>query len=96
VGLPGTNIDEASCDINTAVGIINDIRLKKRSRKEMPMTQKHVGTVEEAAEVLQISRNSAYEAVKEGQIPSIRVGRRILVLWRPFMRKIGAEVEKTA
>ena len=60
------------------------------------MTQKHVGTVEEAAEVLQISRNSAYEAVKEGQIPSIRVGRRILVLWGPFMRKIGAEEEKTA
>ncbi len=55
------------------------------------MTKKHVGTVEEAAEVLQISRNSAYEAVKEGQIPSIRVGRRILVLWGPFMRKIGAE-----
>ena len=55
------------------------------------MTKKHVGTVEEAAEVLQISRNSAYEAVKEGQIPSMRVGRRILVLWGPFMRKIGSE-----
>jgi excisionase family DNA binding protein len=59
------------------------------------MTQKHVGTVEEAAEVLQISRNSAYEAVKEGQIPSIRVGRRILVLWGPFMRKVGAEEGRT-
>lgn len=55
------------------------------------MTKKHVGTVEEAAEVLQISRNSAYEAVKKGQIPSIRVGRRILVLWGPFMRKIGCD-----
>ena len=55
------------------------------------MTEKDVGTVEEAAEVLDISRNSAYEAVKKGQIPSMRAGRRILVLWGPLMRKIGAE-----
>ncbi len=60
------------------------------------MTKKHVGTVEEAAEVLGIARNSAYEAVKEGQIPSMRVGRRILVLWGPFMRKIGSEDEQAA
>ncbi len=57
------------------------------------MTKKHVGTVEEAAEVLRISRNSAYEAVKEGQIPSMRAGRRILVLWGPLMRMLGAEDE---
>ena len=49
-----------------------------------------------AAEVLGIARNSAYEAVKEGQIPSMRVGRRILVLWGPFMRKIGSEDEQAA
>ena len=58
------------------------------------MTTKLIGTVEEAAEVLQISRNSAYEAVREGQIPSTRVGRRILVLWGPLMRKLGAGGEE--
>lgn len=36
-------------------------------------------TVEEAAAVLGISRASAYEAVHHGQIPCIRIGRRILV-----------------
>lgn len=36
-------------------------------------------TVEEAAEVIGISRNSAYEAIKRGEIPSIKIGRRILV-----------------
>ena len=36
-------------------------------------------TVDEVAEILRISRNSAYEGVKNGQIPSFRVGKRILV-----------------
>ena len=45
------------------------------------MTKKLTGTVDEAAEVLNISRNSAYEAVREGEIPSMRAGKRIIVLW---------------
>ena len=36
-------------------------------------------TVEEAAEVLGIGRNSAYEGVRTGEIPSVRIGKRILV-----------------
>jgi excisionase family DNA binding protein len=36
-------------------------------------------TVEEAARLLGISRNSAFRAVQRGQLPSIRIGRRILV-----------------
>lgn len=36
-------------------------------------------TVEEAAVILDISRPSAYEGVRSGEIPSFRVGRRILV-----------------
>lgn len=36
-------------------------------------------TVDETAIWLGISRYSAYQAVREGTIPSIRIGRRILV-----------------
>lgn len=36
-------------------------------------------TVEQAGQRLGISRHSAYEAVKRGDIPTIRIGRRILV-----------------
>lgn len=36
-------------------------------------------TVEEAADVLGIGRTLAYEAVRRGDIPSIRVGKRRLV-----------------
>lgn len=36
-------------------------------------------TVEEAARILGIGRNSAYEAVRRGEIPAIRLGHRLLV-----------------
>lgn len=36
-------------------------------------------TVEEAAALIGISRAFAYEAVRRGEIPSIRIGRRVLV-----------------
>lgn len=36
-------------------------------------------TITQAAEALGISRSSAYEAVHRGEIPTIRLGRRLLV-----------------
>lgn len=36
-------------------------------------------TVEEAAELLGLSRNSAYSLAKTGKLPTIRLGRRIIV-----------------
>jgi excisionase family DNA binding protein len=36
-------------------------------------------TVEEAARLLGVSRNTGYEAVRRGQIPSVRVGKRYLI-----------------
>ena len=36
-------------------------------------------TVEEAARVLGISRTLAYEAVRRGELPAVRIGRRLLV-----------------
>jgi len=41
--------------------------------------EKIVWTVDEAAEKLQISRPSAFRGIKSGEIPHIRIGRRILV-----------------
>lgn len=43
-------------------------------------------TVEEVAQKLGISRASAYQGVASGEIPSIRIGRRILI------PRIGLEV----
>ena len=36
-------------------------------------------TVPEAAEMLGMSRNFAYQLVREGKLPSIRFGKRILI-----------------
>jgi excisionase family DNA binding protein len=41
--------------------------------------EKQTLTVPETARVLGIGRNSAYEAVRTGEIPSLKIGRRVLV-----------------
>ena len=43
-------------------------------------------TVEEAAEILGIGRNSAYEAIRRGEIPALRLGRRLVVPRRALER----------
>lgn len=45
----------------------------------MHESQSMVLTVEEAARELRISRAAAYEGVRTKQIPSVRIGRRIVV-----------------
>jgi excisionase family DNA binding protein len=42
-------------------------------------TNSLVFTVEQAGELLGLSRGLTYEAIRTGQIPSIRIGRRILI-----------------
>jgi excisionase family DNA binding protein len=53
------------------------------------LTGRYTITVEEAAEVLGVSRNSAYQAAADGTLPVIRVGRRILVLVGPLEGMLG-------
>ena len=50
-----------------------------------PKTQ----TVDEAAKELGIGRNQAYAAARRGEIPAIRIGKRILVLREPLKRLLG-------
>jgi excisionase family DNA binding protein len=47
-------------------------------------------TVDELALVLEISRSTAFEAVRSGRIPSIRISeRRIVVPTAPLRRMLG-------
>jgi excisionase family DNA binding protein len=47
-------------------------------------------TIDEAAALLGVCRASMYQAAREGQCPTVRIGRRILVPTAPFLRMIGA------
>lgn len=53
-------------------------------------------SVEEAGRRLGVSRNTAYEAAARGEIPTIRIGRRLLVPVAPFERLLGLSAETEA
>jgi len=46
-------------------------------------------TITEAAKVLGIGRNNAYAAARNGDIPAIKIGKRILVLTAPLKKMLG-------
>jgi excisionase family DNA binding protein len=43
------------------------------------MTERLTLTVSEAAQLLGVSRNSLYEAVRRNEVPHLRIGRRIVI-----------------
>jgi excisionase family DNA binding protein len=51
--------------------------------------QRQTVTVEEAATILGVGRNKAYEAARSGQIPAIRIGKRLLVPLTALKRLLG-------
>jgi excisionase family DNA binding protein len=52
-------------------------------------------SVEEAARVLGIGRNQAYEACARGDIPSLRIGKRILVPRRRLLELLSTPESAT-
>lgn len=48
-------------------------------------------SVPDAARLLGIGRNQAYQAAARGELPALRLGGRILVLTSPLRRMLGAE-----
>ena len=51
-------------------------------------------TVEEAGKLLGISRNSAFEAARRGEIPTVRLGRRILVPRKALERLLEGQAQE--
>ncbi len=74
------------------------IRLEVAGRKttvrgpKKLLSDRLVYTVPEAGRLLGLGRNAAYEAAKRGDIPTIRIGRLLLVPKGPFHRLVGAEI----
>ncbi len=57
-----------------------------------PTPEPGVATIDEVAKILRISRGSAYAAAKRGEIPTIRIGDRLLVPLSPLNRMLDAGV----
>ncbi len=49
---------------------------------------KQTYTIPEAANILGIGRSAAYEGARTGEIPTIKIGKRIVVLWAALERKL--------
>lgn len=54
-------------------------------------------TVEKAGELLGIGRRTAYKAANTGELPTVRIGRRLLVPTAKLLRLLGVgdELEST-
>jgi len=59
-----------------------------------PLEARPVLTVLEAAGMLGISRNLAYEGIRRGEIPSLKIGRRILVPRVALERLLAAQLQE--
>jgi excisionase family DNA binding protein len=51
-------------------------------------------SVREAAQLLGLSRNSVYQACLKGEIPSVRIGRRILIPKAKLRQQLGEDEDK--
>lgn len=54
-------------------------------------TERATLTVPEVARILGLSRNAGYEAAARGDLPTIRLGRRLLVPTAAFRRLLGID-----
>ena len=65
--------------------------MSDRLRQESSGGRRLTITIPEAAERLGIGRNQAYEAARRGEIPVIRIGKRMVVPVLAFERMLGVE-----
>jgi len=64
-------------DMGTSPNTRSSVELNAADGKAFPSRQTF--TVDEAAEILGISRSTAYECVKDGSLPALRFRRRVVV-----------------
>lgn len=67
-----------------------------RTRTPRDKSDRKTLTIPEAARALGISRNAGYEAVRRGEIPTIKIGRLFLVPKIAFERMFEQPVDKAS
>jgi excisionase family DNA binding protein len=69
---------------------------KSDAARAPPASGRLVYTVPEAGRLLGLSRNGSYEAARRGDIPTIRIGRLLVVPKAPFHRMLESTATGTA
>jgi excisionase family DNA binding protein len=59
--------------------------------KDETAPERRTLTIPEAAAILGVSRNTAYDAAATGEIPVIKIGKRLLVPRAAFERMVAGE-----
>ena len=60
----------------------------------MATSERLTYTVREAAELLGLSKNSAYQACLKGEIPHLKIGKRILIPKAQLERLLSGDIQK--
>ena len=58
-------------------------------------SRRQTRTITEVAKLLGIGRNQAYEAARRGEIPSIRIGKRLVVPLVALERMLGVNSQES-
>lgn len=69
------------------------MRTFTHSHTEVDWRERATVSVEEAASILSLGRSAAYIAARCGEIPTLRIGRRLLVPTLPLRRMLGETIE---
>lgn len=86
VGLWGLRREVRGWRLRAGPGLVRREGISMKD-KALPATI----SISKTGELLGISRRTAYRAAGRDQIPTIRIGRRIYVPTRPFIRMLGLE-----
>ncbi len=70
--------------------------LRERALTPADLRERAVITVEEAGNLLGVARSGAYAAVKRGEIPTVRIGRRLVVPTATLLRMLGVPSDAPA
>jgi excisionase family DNA binding protein len=65
-----------------------------QTQDQMNLSESLVLTVGEAAKLLRLSKTTTYDQIRQGSIPSIRMGKRILVPRAALMRMLEETMGK--
>jgi len=71
------------------------LRFREYTRQELLESGALTITIEEARHFLRLGRGAAYECVRNGEIPSLALGRKRLVPVPKLLQLLGAEGENT-